>query len=85
MFLQALVNHSKAIKPLYETCRKNSLGLTEYQLGTAPARQATRLSPYVAELFRPGEKKPFKTQVAGRELLDPPNMTLAQRATPAGR
>ncbi len=26
---------------------------------------------YVAELFRPGEKKPFRQQTAGRELFDP--------------
>lgn len=71
MFLQTLLTDSANIEPLYESARKNSQGEVEYHLEKSPARNAVKLSPYVADLFRPGETKPFRTQVAGRELLEP--------------
>src|SRR5262245_36095853 len=54
MFLQAALIHSSNIRALYETLRTNELGEVEYHLGDTPAQKATRLSPYVAALFRPG-------------------------------
>lgn len=72
MFLQAALSHSSNIRPLYETSRTNDLGELEYHLGKTPAPKATRLSPYIAALFRRGAVKPFKTQIAGREILQPP-------------
>lgn len=72
MFLQAALSHSSNIRSLYETSRTNELGEVEYHLGNTPAPKATRLSPYVAALFRPGATKPFRTQIAGREILQPP-------------
>ena len=70
MFLQAVLNLSAAIQPLYETREKSASGRIEYFMGAEPARHATQLSPYVADLFRRGENDPYRTQLAGRELLD---------------
>lgn len=72
MFLQALFSDSADIRPLYESAKRNPQGKMEYHLNKAPAGNAVKLTPYLAELFRPGETKPFRTQVAGRELLEPP-------------
>jgi hypothetical protein len=71
MFVQSFVNHSADIQPLYESSIRNPLGSAEYFIASAPVANATRFSPYVADLFRPGETTPFKRQIAGRELLEP--------------
>jgi len=71
MFFQALTRESSQIKPLYETAAKNQSGKTEFFLENTPSASATQLSPYIAELFKPGSSAPFKTQLAGRELLVP--------------
>jgi hypothetical protein len=71
MFLQAFLSPSTHIEPLYEVVRKNSLGAVAYEIENAPSPQATKLSPYVAELFLPDASKPFRTAVAGREILVP--------------
>jgi hypothetical protein len=72
MFLQAVLSHSSDVRALYETSRTNELGEVEYRLRNTPAPKATRLSPYVAALFRPRDTKPFSTRIAGREILQPP-------------
>ena len=69
MFLQVLTNPSAVIQPLYETRTRDSQGKATYYLGRTFSLKATRLSPYVAELFNPGQNRPFRTQIAGRELL----------------
>jgi hypothetical protein len=71
MFVQSFVSHSADIQPLYESSCRNPLGKAEYFIASAPVANATKFSPYVADLFRPGEMTPFKRQIAGRELLDP--------------
>jgi len=73
MFLQALTCPTEAIQILYETSRTNRRGEAEYLIGKKPSLGATKFSPYIAELYRPGDRNPFRTQIAGRELLDPPN------------
>ena len=71
MFRQVLTSHSSKIKPIYESCVKNRSGELEYVLSDSPSPKATRLSPYIAELFRPGETAAFRSQIAGREMLTP--------------
>jgi hypothetical protein len=73
MFVQSFVNHSADIQPLYESSIRNPLGKAEYFMASSPVANATKFSPYVADLFRPGETTPFKRQIAGRELLEPPS------------
>ena len=71
MFVQAVLSPSEHIEPLYETASLTPQGAPQYQLSVKPSPKAKKLSPYVAELFNPGAREPFRTQVAGRELLDP--------------
>lgn len=71
MFVQALTTPSAHIRPLYEIPRTNHLGKVEYVKDTLPLQNATRLPPYIADVFRPGESRPYRIQIAGRELLDP--------------
>jgi len=71
MFRQLLTSPSWNIEPIYETCAKNRSGRLEYYTGHAPSAKATKLSPYVAELFEAGAIDPFRTQRAGREILSP--------------
>jgi len=85
MFLQAALSHSSNIRSLFETSRTNQLGEVEYHLGKNPAPKATRLSPYVAALFRPGATKPFRTQTAGREILQPPKPSRSLSVVSKGR
>jgi hypothetical protein len=69
MFQQALLSRSSEVETLYESARRNKSGGVEYTLSNKASKGAKKFSPYVAELFRPGEMKPYRTQVAGRELL----------------
>ena len=71
MFFQAIVLNSTEIKTLYATPRTQRIGGEEYQVGDSPEPGSTRVSPYIAELFLPGAKKPFRTALAGREILEP--------------
>jgi hypothetical protein len=71
MFRQALTCPSSAICPVYEQRAKTASGQVEYVLETNPSPQATKMSPYIAELFVRGDIVPFRTQVAGKELLVP--------------
>ena len=71
MFIQALVNHSAKVKPIYEWAERNKRGEIEYYTGPAPTRNCKRFAPYVAELFTPGSTSPFAVLRAGRELLEP--------------
>jgi len=71
MFRQILISRSSSIQPVYETCAKNRQGKTEFFMGKNPSANATQLSPYIAELFKPGDTAPFRVQAAGREILAP--------------
>ena len=76
MFLQVLTTDSSNVQPLYEICAKNKSGKLEFFLEKTPSSRATQLTPYIAELFRPGAMAPFRTQIAGHEtlLLTPPSL-----------
>ena len=82
MFRQILTTPSCNIKAVYETVSRNSSGKLEYFVANDPSPKATRLSPYIAELFEPGKAMPFKTQIAGREILAPENPSLMSRISP---
>ncbi len=71
MFRQLLTSPSGNIEPVYETCAKTRSGRLEYFTAHAPSAKATKLTPYIAELFEPGALNPFRTQRAGREILSP--------------
>jgi hypothetical protein len=71
MFLQAIVNPSWNVKPVYEWCERNEKGEVEYITGPVPIQGAKRFAPYMAEIFRLGANEPFRVQRAGRELLEP--------------
>lgn len=71
MFYSAMVNPSVKIEPLYEAKIATGKGKAQYEVSAQPKPGARKLSPYVAELFQPDGKKPYRTVVAGRELLDP--------------
>lgn len=71
MFIQAVTLPSADVTPLFETERTKGTGETAYSLGTTAAPGARKLPPYVAEIFLPGSKRPFKIRIAGREFLDP--------------
>src|SRR5258706_3291645 len=70
MFLQAIINYSWTVKPVYEWSERNEKGELQYVTGHNPVHGAKRLAPYTAELFCPGVDKPFRVQRAGREILD---------------
>lgn len=70
MFFQAIVNHSSENKPAYESAIPAGPRPAGYRITRAPADHARKFTPFIAELFRPGEREPFRVQPAGRELLD---------------
>lgn len=68
-FRHALTYHSRDLQFLSEMADTFTLGVFEAKkTGKAKPRKSI---PYVAELFRPGDEKPYLTQTAGRELLQP--------------
>jgi hypothetical protein len=71
MFRQLLSTPSWNIQPAYETCARGRSGKLEYFTGPASTPKATRLNPYIADLFEAGATRPYRTQTAGRELLAP--------------
>ena len=71
MFLQAIFSPSQSIETLYEMAERNPNGATQYRITAKPTGRAVKLSPYIAELFRPGVRQPYRSQIAGRELLQP--------------
>jgi hypothetical protein len=70
MFLQVFLTESANIRPIYQVVRKTPVG-SHFDIVKAPAPAATRLSPYLAQLFEAESQVPYHVQVAGRELLDP--------------
>ena len=72
MYLQAFLSPAVDIVPLYESEHTNSRGKTEYHIKKTPTPRAKKLAPYIAKLYRPGKRNPYRTQRAGRELLESP-------------
>ena len=70
MFYQAIVTPSSEIKPLFGKERRSSGG-SECGMQRDPSAGAELLGAYVADLYRPGARNPYRTRAAGRELLDP--------------
>ena len=69
MFFQMLLTDSANVETLYERRVKSALGGVVYEITNRPHRRAKKLAPYIADLFDPGAIRPFRTQIAGRELL----------------
>lgn len=70
MLYQALLRPSAEFTPLFGTETKHG-DRTECRIVNKPVTGTKPLGTYVADLYRPGEMKPYRTQLAGRELLDP--------------
>lgn len=70
MFYQAMVTPSSEIKPLFGRERQTS-GRLESSIEREPSSGAEPLGAYIADLYLPGARKPYRTQPAGRELLEP--------------
>ena len=79
MFYQAITTPSPEIRPLYGKLRKTSSNRTESSISVSPSAGAETLGAYIADLYLPGARKPFRTQPAGRELLEPvrPELTVS--------
>ncbi len=71
MFLQALSRNSTEIRPLHGRIRTVTAHRTEAIISEAAAPGFSPLGSYVADLYLPGARKPFRRQTAGRELLIP--------------
>jgi hypothetical protein len=79
VFRHGLLYTSEGIKCFYQMPDT----FPAQQSDGSPVYQATaRLSPYISELFQPEMLKPFKIQVAGRELLGGPQETLGPKTDP---
>ena len=85
MLFQTLLSESARIETLYEV-RVKSGSDVEYEIRNRPSPGAKKLPPYIASLFEPGNARPFRTQIAGRELLvsaaAQPFLTLSDRPDP---
>jgi hypothetical protein len=69
MFYQAIVTFSFEIKPLFG---RGSRGFgSACSVEREPSSGAEPLGAYVADLYLPGARRPYRTQRAGRELLEP--------------
>ena len=79
MFLQVLASPSSKIESVYENCSKDKSGKFEFIMGNAPGSKTTQLDPYIAELFKPAQRSPFRVKVAGREILAPDRPSLLTR------
>lgn len=71
MFYQAIVLPSSEIKPLYGKLRRAADGRLEAATSDTATRGARPLGTYIADLYLPGARNPFRTRKAGRELLEP--------------
>ena len=71
MFFQAITLPSSEIRQLHGKIRTTSSTRTESTISTVASAGTEPLGMYVADLYLPGAKKPYRTQKAGRELLEP--------------
>lgn len=70
MFYQTIVTPSSEIKPLFGRESRGS-DRSACSVEREPSFGAESLGAYVADLYLPGARKPYRTQRAGRELLEP--------------
>jgi hypothetical protein len=80
MYYQAIVLPTSEIRSLYGKPQRNSEGRMESRICTAPAPGMQALGSYVADLYLPSAKKPYRTVRAGRELLEHRNVSKAEPA-----
>lgn len=71
MFIQAITLSSSEIRPLHAKMRAGSSSRIEAKISSVPWEGSEPLGTYLADLYEPGERKPYRTQTAGRELLEP--------------
>jgi hypothetical protein len=77
MFYQAIVTPSSEIKPLFgRENRGSERSVCVIERDCSPGSKP--LGAYVADLYLPGARKPYRTQRAGRELLEPDRPILAR-------
>ena len=67
VFRHMLIHPSSDIRLLYSTGGDSGVA----RLNTGSRARKLGFTPYVADLYRPGESLPFATQIAGRELIEP--------------
>lgn len=77
MFFQAITLPSSEIRRLYGKIRTTFSTRTESTISTVASAGTEPLGMYVADLYLPGARKPYRTQKAGRELLEPVNGAVA--------
>jgi hypothetical protein len=70
MFYQAMVTPSSEIKPLFGR-EQRAAARIESIIEREPSPGAEPLGVYIADLYLPGARKPYRIQRAGRELLEP--------------
>ena len=71
MYYQAIVHRVEDIRPLYGMNTRTRDGRVETEIINEPASGAKPLGNYVADLYLPGGRSPFRTRPAGRDLLEP--------------
>jgi hypothetical protein len=70
MFYQAMITPSADIEPLYGKVSR-SPERVQCDIHKTPDPGTEPLGAYIADLYLPGARSPFRTQRAGRELLEP--------------
>ena len=70
MFYQAIVTPSSEIKLLFGR-EQRAADRIESIIEREPSPGAEPLGVYIADLYLPGARKPYRSQRAGRELLEP--------------
>ena len=71
MFYQAITLPSWENRQLHGKTWTATSTRTESSISTVPLEGTEPLGMYVADLYLPGAAKPYRTQKAGRELLEP--------------
>lgn len=71
MLVQALSVPSSEVRQLHGRIRAVSAERTEAVISGGVIPGSKPLGSYIADLYLPGARKPFRTQKAGRELLAP--------------
>lgn len=85
MFIQAITLPSSEIRPLHARIREVSTSRIEARISSVAWEGSEPLGTYLADLYQPGGRKPFRTQTAGRELLESiPSTSQASLRPPSG-
>lgn len=71
MYYQAIVLPSSEIRALYGKAAARKRNDLEYKITLTPSDDTTLLGSYVADLYLPSARQPYRTVRAGRELLEP--------------